>query len=152
MKNNKNARQLKNSELRQTFRQLGLKLTHQRLEIFNILTSMEDHPSAEAVYEKVKHKIPTISFDTVYRTLALYERHGVIVRLQCFTDRVRYDPNTERHHHLVCKRCKKIVDFHWGELDKLQRPKETEGWGEIEKRYLELRGVCQDCLASRGGR
>ena len=59
----------------------GLKLTHQRLEILYILMSDVDHPSAEEIYERTKPEIPTISFDTVYRTLALFERYMRIEEL-----------------------------------------------------------------------
>lgn len=131
------------------FKELGLKLTHQRLEIFNVLVSTEDHPSTEEVYEKVKSKIPAISFDTVYRTLALFERYGVIAKVHYVDDRTRYDSNMAPHYHLVCNKCKKIQDFYWPDLDELQTPDKTKGWGTIENKYLELRGICQDCLASK---
>lgn len=129
-------------------RDLGIKPTHQRLEIFQVVTAAENHPSAEEVYSKVKPKMPTISFDTVYRTLALFERHGVIARVQHLDDRARYDPNTDPHHHLVCINCKKIQDFYWPTLDNIEIPEETNRWGAIKGKYLELRGVCQECLES----
>ena len=127
-------------------RESGLKLTHQRLEIFRTLANAEDHPSAENVYERVKAKIPPISFDTVYRTLALFERHGVIARVNHLADRTRYDSNLTVHHHIVCIKCKKIRDFYWPALDEMEAPDETKGWGSIEGKYLELRGVCRECL------
>ena len=138
-------------DLSAIFKEHRLKLTRQRLEIFNVLTSMEDHPSAEDVYAAVKTKIPTISFDTVYRTLALFERHGVVSRVQSLDDRTRYDPNANPHCHLVCKKCKKIVDFSWPALDGLRAPDEIEGWGAIEHKYLEFRGICSECLAGEKG-
>jgi Fur family peroxide stress response transcriptional regulator len=128
-------------------RGLGLRLTHQRLEILRELASAKDHPSAEDVYSRVKPRIPPISFDTVYRTLGLFERNGVIARVQHLDDKTRYDPNTSKHHHMVCIKCKKIQDFSWPTLDGMEVPKETEGWGEIQGTYLELRGVCQECLS-----
>ena len=131
---------------------LGLKITHQRLEIFKILVSMEYHPSAEEVYEVVRGTIPSISFDTVYRTLALFESHGVIAKVQYLDDRTRYDSNMEPHYHLVCKKCRKIHDFYWPDLDQLNSPEETKGWGEIDNKYLELRGTCRKCLASRNNK
>lgn len=131
---------------REICRESGLKLTHQRLEIFRILTNAEDHPSAEDVYERVKPKIPPISFDTVYRTLQLFERYGVIARVNHLTDRTRYDSNLTVHHHLVCTQCKNIRDFYWPALDEMDAPDETEGWGAIEGKYLELRGICRECL------
>jgi Fur family peroxide stress response transcriptional regulator len=127
-------------------RQIGLKLTHQRLVIFNVLSSMLDHPSAEDVFEEVKKRIPTIAFDTVYRTLALFERHGLISKVNYLDSRTRYDSVAERHCHLICTRCRKIEDFTWPEVDQLQIPKETRLWGSIKNKYVELRGLCQDCL------
>jgi len=127
-------------------RGLGLKLTHQRLEILRELAIAKDHPSAEDIYKRVKPKIPPISFDTVYRTLALFERSGVITRVHHLVDRTRYDPNTSKHHHMVCVTCKKIQDFSWPALDGMEVPGETKEWGEIQGKYLELRGVCRECM------
>ena len=131
---------------RELSRQNGLKLTHQRLEIFNVLSSMRDHPSAEDIFDEVKKRIPTIAFDTVYRTLSLFERHGLISKVNNLDGRTRYDSVTEHHCHLICTRCRKIEDFYWPEIDQFQLPKETKRWGSIENKYLELRGLCQDCL------
>ncbi len=128
-------------------RGLGLKLTHQRLEILRELAIAKDHPSAEDVYKRVKPKIPPISYDTVYRSLALFERSGVIARVHHLDDRTRYDPNTSKHYHMVCIECKKIRDFSWPALDGMEVPEETEGWGEIQGQYLELRGICRECLS-----
>jgi Fur family peroxide stress response transcriptional regulator len=74
------------------FRGPGLKLPHQVLEILRELTMAKDHPSAEDVYKRVKAKIPPISFDTVYRSLALFERKGVITMMRRLDDRTRYKP------------------------------------------------------------
>jgi Fur family peroxide stress response transcriptional regulator len=111
-------------------RRLGIKLTHQRLEILHILAAAKDHPSAEDVYKRVEPKIPPISFDTVYRTLALFERSGVIARVNHLDGRTRYDPNTSKQHHMVCIKCKKIQDFSWSALDGMEVPEDTEGWGK----------------------
>ena len=50
------------------------------------------------------------------------------------------------HHHLVCIKCKKIQDFYWPDIEEMEIPEETKGWGLIKNRYLELRGICQECL------
>lgn len=132
---------------RRIFKKLGLKLTHQRFQIFSALMSMNGHPSAEDVLAVVKPKIPTISFDTVYRTLALFERHGLIAKVQYVDDKTRYDSETRPHCHLICTRCRRIEDFFWPDIEQLQIPDETARWGKIENRYVELRGICKDCLA-----
>lgn len=90
--------------------------------------------------------MPTISFDTIYRTLALFERCGVIARVDYLDNRTRYDPNTTLHHHLVCTKCKKIGDFSWPALNEMEVPEETNGWGLIKTTYLALRGICRECM------
>ena len=142
--------QSKFETLQRLSRELGLKLTHQRLEILYAVATAENHPSAEDVYRHVRPKMPTISFDTVYRTLALFERQGIIGKMQYLNDRARYDPNTSPHYHMVCTQCKRIEDFNWATLDTLEMPEETKGWGRIQGKYLELRGICQDCLNKEG--
>lgn len=110
----------------------------------------KDHPSVEHLYKRVKPKIPPISFDTVYRTLALFERNGVIARVHYLDDRTRYDPDTSKHYHMVCIKCKKIRDFTWPALDGMDIPEETKDWGLIKGKYLELRGLCRKCLEKEG--
>lgn len=131
---------------------LGIKLTHQRIKVFNTLAVLENHPSAEDVYRRVKSKIPSISFDTVYRTLALFENHGVINRVQCLDERARYDSNTTHHHHLICIKCKKIQDFSWPALDEIKIPEETKEWGSIESNSVTLKGICRNCLENEKGK
>lgn len=133
---------------RRRARALGLRMTPQRLQIFEALMSMKGHPSAEEVLAAVRPRVPSISFDTVYRTLALLERHGAISKVQYVDDRARYETQARRHCHLICTRCRRIEDFFWPEMERVEVPQETARWGKIENRYLELRGVCQDCLAA----
>ena len=127
----------------------GLKITHQRLEIFRILAEAKDHPSAEEVYMRVREKIPTISFDTVYRTLALFSRHGMLIKLNSAESRTRYDANVKPHCHIVCTECKKITDFEWPALDTVPLPRMLRNWGRIETHSLLLRGICDSCLKRR---
>lgn len=129
-----------------TCRRESLKLTYQRLAILHALANAKDHPGAEDIYEQVKSKVPPISFDTVYRTLALFERFGVIARVQYPDDRARYDPDTAPHPHIVCINCKKIEDFHSSTLDEVKIPEETEKWGMVKSKHLEFRGICRKCL------
>lgn len=124
----------------------GLKVTHQRLEIYREILLTKNHPSAEEVYRRVVPKLPTISLDTVYRTLAFFEKHGLINRLHHLDDRSRYDPNTNLHHHLVCKYCNTVEDFYWPGFDKLEPPEATKTWGTIHNKMVEVTGICQSCL------
>ncbi len=127
-------------------RREGIKRTPQRIAIFTALAGRKDHPSAEDVYRLVKSKIPTISFDTVYRTLDLFAQCGLIRRVNHAGSKGRFDPNVHAHHHLVCVRCKRIVDFRWEALDKLPVPPAVRRWGRVQGKTLEIWGLCKECL------
>jgi Fur family peroxide stress response transcriptional regulator len=127
-------------------RKAGLKLTHQRLEIYRELASTYDHPSADDVYKRVQERMPTISIDTVYRTLLTFEQFGLATRVHAFDDKARFDTNVSPHQHLACIRCKSIQDFDWEAFDQMKPPDKTKQWGEVESKYAVLKGICKECL------
>ncbi|MDA8177928.1 MAG: transcriptional repressor, partial [Deltaproteobacteria bacterium] len=73
-------------------RRAGVKLTHQRLEIFREIAGSTKHPDAETVYRGVRARVPTVSLDTVYRTLWLLDGLGLITTLGPRRESVRFDP------------------------------------------------------------
>ncbi|MEA3546759.1 MAG: Fur family transcriptional regulator, partial [Thermodesulfobacteriota bacterium] len=97
----------------QACRAAGLKLTHQRLEIFRELAISTDHPSAETLYKRLKKRLPTISLDTIYRTLSTLEEKKLIKRVQTLENQARFEAQMTQHHHLICDKCKQIIDFQW---------------------------------------
>ena len=132
--------------LRDKCRDTGLKLTHQRLEIFRELAATEDHPSAEVIHQRVQARMPSISLDTVYRTLSTFELHGLIAKVCVFEDRARFCGDSTPHHHLFCARCKEIIDLDWHNLDQIELPPETEEWGQVKVKRVILEGICSRCL------
>jgi Fur family peroxide stress response transcriptional regulator len=60
-------------------------------------------------------------------------------------ERMRYDANTDPHHHFVCTKCGLVRDFHAEALGGFRVPKEVESWGHVTEAHLELRGVCRRC-------
>jgi Fur family transcriptional regulator, peroxide stress response regulator len=126
-------------------RQHGIVATHQRTEIYRELAGTAEHPSAEAIYKRVRSRIPAISLDTVYRTLRLLESKGVISRVGFVEERTRFDANTDRHHHFVCTECGVIGDFYSDALDRFSVPPEVSEMGSVDGVYVELRGRCRKC-------
>jgi len=124
----------------------GLRLTHQRLEILRELVGAKDHPSAETVFGRVRRRLPTISLDTVYRTLSTFDDLGLIMRVPVTGDQGRFDADTSPHHHFVCSRCRSIYDFFWNEFDQLVLPDDSESLGRVSDRRVVVRGVCHVCL------
>ena len=141
---------LKQFEL--TCKSKNIKITHQRREIFLLMASSKNHPSVEEIYKSIKIALPMISLDTVYRTLTTFEKAGIISRVHALDDRVRFDANLKIHHHLICTNCRGIVDFYWPAFDSIKLPPETNEWGAIQVKQVEIRGICTKCSKRRGSK
>ena len=124
----------------------GMKVTHQRTEIFRELAGSDEHPDAETVYRRVRKRVTGISRDTVYRTLATLESEGLLRRTGALGGPARYDANMDRHHHFVCRACGLMKDFHSEALDQLPIPKSVEAFGHIEAAQVQVRGICSSCV------
>lgn len=127
-------------------RDRGIKLTHQRVEIFREVAQTADHPGAEQVYERVRTRIPTVSLDTVYRTIWLLKDLGLVVTLGRAHGYTRFDANLHDHHHFVCNHCGFTRDICSDELGTLSFPADLDNLGRAEIAHVELRGVCHECM------
>jgi Fur family peroxide stress response transcriptional regulator len=125
------------------YRQLGIKLTPQRLAILGCLEGNKDHPSAEDIYREVRKSFPTMSFATVYNTLEVLREKGGVQALTIDPERMRYDPDMHAHHHLICLRCKKVVDVH-SEV-KVDIPADMSQGFDITGSHMEFYGFCPEC-------
>ena len=128
-------------------RKAGLKLTHQRYKIYLELLNSSDHPAAEALYKRLLVKIPSISLDTVYRTLATLEQHGLISRVQTVESHARFEARLRHHHHLICSVCNEIMDFQWEGFDQSPLPQGLQEWGTVSSKQAVVYGVCSKCLS-----
>ncbi|MCG8508701.1 MAG: transcriptional repressor [Rhodospirillales bacterium] len=128
-------------------REAGTKVTHQRLEIFREVAKTQDHPDAETIYHRVRERMPTVSLDTVYRTLWLLVDLGMIQTLGPGRERARFDANLDQHHHFVCVQCGLTRDFVSKDFDALALPASLKEIGSVEVTHVEARGVCLDCAA-----
>lgn len=131
--------------LTEGLKQTGVKLTHQRLEICREIASSSEHPDAETVFQGVRERVPTMSQDTVYRTLWTLLDLGLIGTLGIPRDRVRFDSNVAPHHHFVCTKCGETHDFYSNDLNNLPVPEEVRAYGEVENTQVEARGICRRC-------
>jgi Fur family peroxide stress response transcriptional regulator len=126
-------------------RKAGVKLTHQRLEIFREVASSIEHPAVEAIFRAVQGRMPTMSLDTVYRTLWMLEDLGLITTLGPRRGAARFDANLRPHHHFVCMRCGLTRDFEDPRFDALRAPDAVKEYGDILGARVELTGVCWSC-------
>ncbi len=123
----------------------GVRLTHQRIEIFREVASSIEHPAVEVIFRAVQARMPTVSLDTVYRTLWMLEELGLITTLGPRRGAVRFDANLRPHHHFVCMHCGLTRDFEDPRFDALRAPDAVKGYGDIVGARVELRGVCWSC-------
>jgi Fur family transcriptional regulator, peroxide stress response regulator len=124
----------------------GVKLTHQRLEVFREVAASLEHPDADALFQQVRRRVPTVSLDTVYRTLWLLNDLGLIRTLGPRRESVRFDANLEQHHHYVCVQCGLVRDFESAELNALLVPEAVKRLGSVSGTHVEARGVCGPCM------
>jgi Fur family peroxide stress response transcriptional regulator len=130
-------------------RRYGVKATHQRTEIYRELARTNEHPNAETIYARVRKRVPAISLDTVYRTLRLLEKKGLISRVGSLGEKTRFDANIDRHHHFVCTECGFMGDFYSEEWNDFRAPSDVMAMGTVNSIHVELRGLCKACQMKR---
>jgi Fur family peroxide stress response transcriptional regulator len=130
-------------------RKQGLKVTPQRLAIYNLLMESTDHPSADWIYRKITTTWPTISFDTVNRTLLTFAEIGVIDMVESYSLSRRFDSQISNHHHLHCIKCGQIFDFCDSSFDELQLPDHINGKFTVTGKRMVISGICADCAEKK---
>lgn len=126
---------------------LGLKLTNQRIEIYKELLLATDHPSAETLHKRLLEKIPALSIDTVYRTLATFCEYGLALKLPTAENQAHFEIQTMPHHHVICNSCRNISNLHDVMQDN-SLSRKLAGWGQIISQHIVVYGICQNCLVS----
>ena len=125
---------------------LGYKFTPQRWAVIQIIASSQDHLTPAAIYEKVRQEHPNIGLVTIYRTLDILTKLGLICELHAGGSCHSYTTAaSEDHHHLICSHCGKVVDFSGYDLGELEQRLSRETGFDIEDHLLEFTGLCQAC-------
>lgn len=122
------------------------RITPQRLAILRILSTSDRHPSAEMIYNQIKKDFPVTSFATVYKTIALAKELGEVLELEFSHDSNRYDGNKPYPHpHLICTRCKLIIDPDLETVTYLENEIIKETGFKVTNHRLDFFGLCPDC-------
>lgn len=127
----------------------GLKVTPQRVFVFQELLKATDHPSIDDLYQRVKQSLPNISFDTVYRTALSLTELGLVDIIEGHSGLRRFDANTDQHHHFRCLKCHRIIDFESDYYDSVTIPEELKKQFNVLGKRIFLEGFCDEC-STRG--
>jgi Fe2+ or Zn2+ uptake regulation protein len=128
-----------------SLREKGYKLTPQRLKIINLLSHDRSHPGAMDILQRVRQIAPRISHSTVYYTLNILKKEGLIQELEFYERDNRYDINVSNHINLICKGCGKIDDFAEELPFSSELIEEQTGFRPVGMRF-EYYGYCKRCL------
>lgn len=137
-------------ELKIIVKQKGLKYTEQREIVLRVLMSVEEHLTAEDVYNHIKssYKDSNIGIATVYRALSFLEEVKLITSIAFGTEGKKYEANIKAHHdHLICTACGKIIEFLDDEIEKRQDNIAKVNNFKITSHSMQLYGTCQECQA-----
>lgn len=126
-------------------RDSGRKVTAQRIAIYRELVRSDDHPSADMLHRKVKKSSPSISLDTVNRTLLTLYEMGEATIVEGSGDPKRFDAGTDKHQHFRCIKCKRIIDFHHKPFDEIKVPAGIFKKFTVLRKTIYLEGICDRC-------
>ena len=138
-------------EFKKIIRDGGLKFTKQREYILRELYISETHITPEELHYKMQsYQIPLnstkIGIVTIYRTLSLLENRGFVTTIISEKDAKRYELASKSHHdHIICQKCKKIVEFSNDEVENIQNNIANSLGFKVVGHSMQIFGICKDC-------
>ena len=127
----------------------GVRMTQQRRAVLSVIETAKKHLDASQILRKAQRLDASVDRSTVYRTLRLLKRHGMIDELDLMHlegERHYYERKPGRDHiHMACLRCGKISEFMSETFDSLKQQLERDCRFSIVVTRLEVGGYCSDC-------
>lgn len=131
------------TELTEAFRANGLKVTPQRQLLFRLMYGNTMHPTAESLFSEASAQMPGISLRTVYQTLTDLASMGELRLIDVGSSAVRFDPNVDDHHHVVCEVCGVVRDVYVAGSQEL-RIDGLDGFS-VDSTAILFHGSCASC-------
>jgi Fur family ferric uptake transcriptional regulator len=123
-------------------------MTRQRMVILEELRKVNNHPSADEIYELVRKRLPRISLGTIYRNLEILSGSGEILKLESGSSLKRFDGRADCHYHIRCERCDRLADIFFDPgVDLDSRVRNLTDFSVVGHK-LEFVGVCPECRRS----
>jgi Fur family peroxide stress response transcriptional regulator len=126
-------------------REIGLRVTPQRVAIYRELLRTDEHPSAEVLCRRVRRLLPSVSLDTVNRTLLTLAEIGAAFVVEGSGEPKRFDARPGSHQHFKCVKCKRIVDFRHKPFDNIPVPKTLSRRFTVLRKTVYFEGICDLC-------
>jgi Fur family transcriptional regulator, peroxide stress response regulator len=123
----------------------GAALTPQRRVVLDVIRASDEHLTAAEIFERARRQLPTISYATVYNSLRHLKRAGLVAEIGFGNGASRYDRETARHDHAICRACGRLVDFDLPATVELTRAAARRSNFKPESIHLMLIGVCPEC-------
>jgi Fur family ferric uptake transcriptional regulator len=132
------------STLRRTLHQRGLRMTPQRQLVLDAVRAL-GHATPEQICAQVQRAAPAVNITTVYRTLDLMERIGLVRHTHLGHGAPTYSEQEHRHVHLVCHSCGAVTETPTDLMDDLAERLRTETDFELDPSHVALSGICRAC-------
>jgi len=128
----------------------GLRVTSQRALILEIIRHGQGHLDADGIYRQARGKQPRLSLSTVYRTLQVLKKLGLVEELHFDETHHHYEvkPSSE-HHHLVCLGCGKVVELEYPLSPKMKKNIAREKGFEVTGVEIRMTGYCSRCRQNK---
>lgn len=133
----------------QVFKDKKLKLTPQRIAVYNYLKSTCEHPSAETIYKALQADYPTMSLATVYKTLRVLVDVNLIQEINVGEGNFRYDGCVDSHPHIHCLNCSKVDDLKDVNFDNLNAEVISKTDYVILSNKVYFYGLCPECQSNQ---
>jgi Fur family ferric uptake transcriptional regulator len=131
----------------------GYRLTPQRLIILSAIEASDEHISAEEIYAQVAARYPNVNISTVYRTLELLKKLGMVYEINLGEGRIRFHAEgSGHHHHLICQQCGTVIDIDEATLSSLRDALRRDYGFQAELRHVGVFGVCEKCRRKKSSR
>ena len=139
-------------EFRRYLREQGLPVTTQREQVAEAILESRGHLSVEDIEQQLRERGLHIGKATVYRTLDILARSGMITERDFGEGFRRYErvPGHPHHEHLICTRCGKVIEFTNDRLERLKALVAEEYGFEHHHHRLDIYGVCRECQLKDG--
>lgn len=122
-----------------------LKLTKQRVKIFDLFIREKDHLVIDDFFEKIQRIDRSVSISTLRRTLNLFAECGIAKRIKLDNGAYVFESNNVNHYHLICNKCHSIIEFSSKQINNIIKNISSDKGFNVKNFKLQIYGECYNC-------